>query len=132
MLKHILRQLDESGPVHVVWTFYIGIGAFLFGVFSYPSDGPRNALIVLFGLAGLLTLSGSLLYTKHTNYRLSTNLVRYGLFVMMVAAWFRGVTLYGLDQEGAGSSILASLVWSWISVGQAMVLATVQTKGLKS
>lgn len=119
---YLRKTLGAGGPVNKAWLTYSGIGCVIFGLFSIPSTGYSICLIPMFILAGLIILIGSFL---------SRQIVIFGLALMTLTSWFRGVVLWNLEQDGAGSVVLASLVWSWITIGSVMLLVSVWIRGIQ-
>lgn len=57
-------------------------------------------------------------------------LVVVGLALMILASWTRAISVWGVNQHGAGSPILASVVWMWITTGMILFLIAVWIRGL--
>jgi hypothetical protein len=89
-------------------------------------------LIPLFLIAGLLILYGCALTPRVKGDILHGRKVTViGMGVMILASWTRGIALWGLDQQGAGSIFLATVVWGWITAGCILLLISVWTRGLQ-
>lgn len=121
------RLLDSTflrgDPVARAWVLYVGMGTIGVGLLSIPSYGPPTALIPMFFGSALLLAVG----VAKNSRRISVA----GLGLASIASWARAVALFGVDQHGAGSSILATFVWVWIAIGALMLAAAVITRGLE-
>lgn len=131
MPKRLFHALSCGGPVSVIWSFYVGIGAVVFGIFSVPSKGSAVVLIPMFLTSGVITALGTFMLFKKEIKECARFLTVVGLFLMTVASWTRAVSLWGVDQQGAGSNILATLVWVWITLGCILLLIAVWMRGLR-
>lgn len=130
MIKHFINTMINVGPLHVVWLIYSGIGSLAFGVFSIPSHGLAVVLIPLFISAGLILLL-AVPVSRRGNLLKARTIASVGLAILTISAWGRGLALLGLDQQGNGSPILASLVWSWLCVGFSLMLVSVRVRGVR-
>jgi hypothetical protein len=125
-----ILSLGESLPR--IWAIYFGFGGVTFGMLSYPSKGTAVALIPLFLLSGVITLYGCTFAAKRDKtLDLSRKIISYGLALMILAAWTRAILVYGLVQQTAGSQILASAVWIWITIGSTFLLISIWQRGVR-
>lgn len=131
MFKSFLTAILGLGPLHVVWLVYTGIGAIFFGVLSVPSTGIAILLVPLFILSGIVIEVSAFIACSRDPEK-AQNIASVGLGILTFTAWGRGVALWGLDQEGTGSHVLASFVWSWLCVGFSIMLFGVRTKGIRN
>lgn len=129
MHERFVSLLAKGGPLNRLWLTHAAIGAGVFGVFSIPSTGSAIILIPMFLLSCFLILSGSFVSGRKEGTDQGRKLVVSGLGVMAVAAWTRSIALLGVDQRGAGSSMLATLVW--IAAGLVMLLISTWMRGIE-
>lgn len=130
MPKRFIRHMAKSGPIPVVWVFYISLGATLIGLFSIPSQGSAIVLIPMFLTVGAVTTFGIILRCIPGHRECSRYVVVVGLALMILASWTRAISLWGVDQGGAGSNILATLVWGWITLGCVLLFIAVWMRGI--
>jgi hypothetical protein len=131
MVRRFLQTMIEVGPLHAVWLFYSGIGGVAFGALSIPSHGWAMILIPSFVLSGVILLYGAAVCSFEKKLLRARRISFVGMLLLTLSAWARGVALWGLDQQGNGSAILASFVWSWLCVGFAMMLVSVWVRGVR-
>jgi hypothetical protein len=135
MPDRIIRALSKGGPLSRVWIAFFAIGATGCGLLSIPATGSAVVLVPLFLVAGVLCMFGC--FTPHKPKADRHPLLRgrarimSGLALMSMAAWCRSVILWGLDQRGAGASILATFVWCWIAIGCVMLMVSVWARGVE-
>lgn len=120
--RRVAASLSHGGPLSRVWIAHVTFGGVLFGVLSLPSDGLALGLVPLFALAGVLSGAGC--------WRGSRRLVCAGVGVLIVAAWTRGLALWGTDQHGVGGNLIASFAWWWIAVALIWLLIAVAQRGV--
>jgi hypothetical protein len=135
MPERIIRELAKGGPLSRVWVAFMSIGAMGVGVLSVPSTGAAVVLIPMFLVAGFLCLAGCFAPyrprpDRHSMLRGRARIMS-GLALMMMSAWCRSLALWGTDQHGAGSQILATFVWWWIAVGCIMLMISVWARGVQ-
>lgn len=130
-LDVIFINLSKGGPLSRIWVLYVGVGGMFIGLFSIPSKGSAIILIPLFIISGLTILCGAMLSSKkHDRYN-GRRIIAVGLSLMSVAGWTRAIVLWGTEQHGAGSNVLPTLVWVWITIGLVMLLITTWTRGVQ-
>lgn len=128
----IINTLSFGEPVTRLWFLFVGYGAIAFGLLSIPSEGLAILLIVLFILAGILCLYGCLISYKRDKTLINAKLfVSYGVILMIIASWTRGILLWGVSQHGVGSNFLASAVWLWITIECVFLLISVWKRGIR-
>lgn len=130
MPKRVIHSLSKGEPLSLVWPCYISFGAIMFGLFSIPSSGAAIALIPMFLISGAVIAFGVSLHTVCATRQCSRYIVVNGIALMLLASWTRTVTVWGVNQSGAGSSILASVCWGWITIGCGLLLISVWVRGL--
>jgi FtsH-binding integral membrane protein len=130
MPDRLIAILSKGGPLPRLWPIYIAFGAISFGFLSIPSTGAAIVLIPMFLMAGVAILYGCMVCPRHNQPISGRRLTVIGLALMVVASWTRGIALWGVGQHGAGSAILATVVWAWITVGCVFLLIAVWTRGL--
>jgi hypothetical protein len=130
MPKRILHSLAQGGAVSPVWPAYVSLGGILFGFFSIPSDGGAIVLIPMFLTAGAVIGCGMVAHFVNKQVQCGRYIVQMGLALMILASMARTFSLWGVSQNGAGSNILASLVWGWITVGCALLFICSWIRGL--
>lgn len=130
MPQRIIHGLAKGGEVSLIWPSYVSFGGITFGLFSIPSSGSARILIPLFLAAGVLIGSGVLFeLSSHDKARVS-QLTLIGLSIMILAGCARAISLWGIDQQGAGSNVLASIVWCWITLGCVFLFVAVWLRGV--
>lgn len=130
MPKRLIHSLAKGEPLSVIWPYYVSFGAICFGCFSIPSSGAAIVLIPMFLIAGLVIGFSMLTHRWDDGNPCTRYLVVTGLALMLVASWTRAISVWGVDQNGAGSNILASVVWIWITIGIALLMIAVWVRGL--
>ena len=129
---NIIADLSQGDPLPRIWVVYLGGGGLAFGIVSIPSTGIAVGLIPMFIAAGILCLYGCFVmeYPGTEGIR-SKKTVASGMALMILASWTRGIVVWGLGQHGAGSDILATAVWAWITIGACFLFISVWTRGLQ-
>lgn len=130
MPKRLIRCLGRGGPVSLVWPLYICFGAIAFGVFSIPSTGAAIVLIPMFFTAGAVVAFGVYMHHVCESKECSRFIVVIGVALMLLASWTRALSVWGINQDGAGSNLIASVVWGWITIGCGLLLIAVWVRGL--
>lgn len=132
LIVRIIDTLSLGEPLPRLWVLYFGTGSICFGLLSYPSSGTAKVLIPMFILSGLTNLYACVLSAKRDPTLESARKISFfGLGLMILASWTRAVIIWGVGQHGAGSTILASSVWLWITGGCAFLLIAVWQRGLR-
>lgn len=128
----IVEILALGEPIPRLWCLYFGFGAISFGMLSYPSRGAAIVLIPMFLLSGAANLYGcTISFNRDKTFESARKIVIVGMMLMIMAAWTRGIVLWGLDVHGAGSKFITSVVWLWITVGSCFLLIGVWQRGLR-
>lgn len=130
MPKRLIHSLAKGDPVSLIWPSYIALGGVLFGCFSIPSQGAAIVLIPMFLIAGLVIGSSMVAHRWDNNKERTRYLVVFGLALMILASWTRAISVWGIDQHGAGSNVLASVVWLWIVTGLILFTVVVWVRGI--
>lgn len=126
----LIHSLAQGEPLSIIWPCYVSVGAIGFGCFSIPSSGAAIVLIPMFLTAGLVIGFSMIVHRWDDSKTCTRYLVVTGLALMMLASWTRAVSVWGIDQHGAGSNMLATVVWVWITFGIALFLMAVWVRGL--
>jgi hypothetical protein len=119
----VIFRFLHGDPVDRLWVVYVGIGTTGVGLLSIQSSGPPVALVPMFIAAAITTLLAALFRAK--GWAIG------GLGMASLASWIRAATLWGVDQQGAGASTLATFVWLWIATGAALLAVAVGARGME-
>lgn len=130
-LDLMFSNLSKGGPLNSVWVVYVAVGGMFIGLFSIPSSGSAVILIPLFISAGITILIGTRIHDKNNVHYKNRRTIVAGLSLMSIAGWTRAIVLWGTEQNGAGSNILPTLVWVWITIGLVMLLISTWTRGVQ-
>jgi hypothetical protein len=130
MPKRIFHDLVQGGAISPVWPCYVSFGGIAFGLFSIPSTGGAIILIPMFLTAGAVIGCGMFTNFLAKGNRRSQYMVLTGVALMILASWTRTIALWGIDQNGTGSNVLASIVWGWITIGCILLFIAVWMRGL--
>lgn len=130
MIQRLLRFLADGSAVSQIWPGYVSFGGIVFGLFSIPSSGGAIVLIPMFLTAGAVIGCGMIVQVMSRDKPCGRYLVQVGLALMILASWTRAISLWGIDQNGAGSNILASIVWGWITIGCGLLFISIWLRGL--
>lgn len=111
-----------GAPLARAWIGLVVVGATGVGVLSWPATGFPVLLVPMFLVGGVTTMVGVRLRSRRT--------ISIGLLVTFLASWVRAVALWGLDQGGAGSKMLATFAWCWIAAAVLMLFMAVLRRGV--
>lgn len=130
MPKRLIHNLAQGGALSPVWPCYVSFGGILFGLFSIPSTGGAIILIPMFLTAGAVIGCGMSIHFLAKNKPCGRYIVMIGLALMILSSCTRAFSLWGVSQDGAGSNVLAFLVWAWITVGCGILFISTWLRGL--
>lgn len=119
--RKFVRSLAHGS---LAWVILFALAAFQFCLFSIPSTGWARTLIPGFFATGVLLAVGA--------YSGKTRIAVYGGGLFVACSIARATFLWGIDQGGAGSNVLASIVWIWIALACLCFTLAIDHRGIKT
>lgn len=118
-----VQRFFSHEPIPAPWLVLYAIGAFQFALLSIPSAGLAILLVPCFAVSGATIAIGTWLR--------SGPIAALGLLALGVTAITRGFALWGIDQNGVGSNLIASFAWFWIAALSMLFALAVYYKGIR-
>lgn len=119
MLNELEAHPGKVERVWIVWHALIGVGA---GLLFIPASGPPFHFVVMF-LATSLTIILGVQWRK-------LPLVIGGLIGLSLVQVTRGIVLWGSNDLGSGSRLVASFLWGMLAMGGFMEAYAVKNRGI--